>query len=235
MKKIIIVICAVLVVGLGIFTVGTISAASNDENFLKDYEKTQKVITDVSGKDLSIECHVERVNIEKIDGNDLVLTYFEGEKLVHTLTETNDEIKLETKRKFNFLGITWVNFSEQAVITVGIPSSFNGEIEVESETGGIKAINLGKQKSLDFEVTTGSVEVDGVDADDGEFVSTTGSVKVSNCYFKSDVYLKTTTGSVTAENITTDGKVEIKVTTGSIRAEAECLAAKFTSTTGGIR
>ena len=108
-----------------------------------------------------------------------------------------------------------VNFSVgEIALDVGLPSGFNGTLEVNGATSKIVVgdFNL---NALTSKLTTGALQVNAV-AKEMNMESTTGSIDIyGNSRNFSNVTIHTTTGSINADKMTLQ-KISCKTTTGKI-------------------
>ncbi|HBF15849.1 MAG TPA: hypothetical protein DDW30_09290 [Clostridiales bacterium] len=102
-------------------------------------------------------------------------------------------------------------------LTVEIPAGL--DIEVTSTSAGIAA-ELGKQKNVTLQTTSGAIEVSGTtDAETLRLGTTSGAIDLEQLTAKS-LTAETTSGSVRVQEVNVTESVRLGSTSGSIRAES---------------
>lgn len=208
-------------------------AVSGEKN-MKKYEKIERKVG-IDGKSkLKVKCEIEKINVTATDGNEIVFTYYEGEKLQHDLTDKDGEVVLETRNKTWFFRRFGLD-NDMFTIDVAVPRAFSGDLILEAATGAINVRDLLKVKELRAKVSTGSVRVENLKAEKAFFETSTGSITVSSAEILGDAEIKATTGSVKAENVKVGGRLEVNVTTGSLKCDAEAEKIALKATTGDVK
>ncbi len=235
MKKAIIIFCIILAAGLTLAITGAIVLTATGYNDMSNYEKTEKRVETGGNVKLKVKCEIEKINVTATDGNEIVFSYYEGEKLRHDLTDKDGEVVLKTRNKtWFFWNRFWLD-KDMLTIDVAVPRAFSGDLILEAATGAINVRDLLKVKELRAEVSTGSVRAENLKAEKAFFEATTGSVTVSDVEILGDAEIKATTGSVKAENIKAGGRLEVNVTTGSLKCDAEAGKLALKATTGDVK
>lgn len=208
-------------------------AVSGEKN-MKKYEKIERKVG-IDGKSkLKVKCEIEKINVTATDGNEIVFTYYEGEKLQHDLTDKDGEVVLETRSKIWFFRRFGLG-KDMLTIDVAVPRAFSGDLILEAATGAINVRDLLKVKELRAKVSTGSVRAENLKEEKAFFETSTGSITVSGVEILGDAEIKATTGSVKAENIKAGGRLEMTVTTGSLKCDAEAEKIALKATTGDVK
>ena len=208
-------------------------AVSGEKN-MKKYEKTERKVG-IDGKSkLKVKCEIEKINVTATDGNEIVFTYYEGEKLQHDLTDKDGEVVLETRNKTWFFRRFGLD-KDMFMIDVAVPRAFSGDLILEAATGAINVRDLLKVKELRAKVSTGSIRAEKLKAEKAFFETSTGSVTVNGAEILGDAEIKATTGSVKAENVKAGGRLEVNVTTGSLKCDAEAGKLALKATTGDVK
>lgn len=234
MKKVIIVLCIILAVGIAVSVTGLIIYAANGGNDMSNYEKIEKKATLNADGKIEISGKVESVNVYATDGEQLELSYYDGKKLSHEYSDDGGNVTLKTSFHSWFFGF-WFHFDpDKIAISVGVPRSFKGELDLSGATGDITVRGIEGLSELEANVSTGAVTVENVKAEKCKLTATTGYVNVNGLTAAGDVLLKSTTGAVKAYGVTTKGLVKTEVTTGKTEIEADCGYFRAKSTTGGV-
>ena len=230
MKKALIVITVLLIVGAVAGVTGSVIYAAND-GVMKDAEK-KSVNLDYSGEDLSIETDFDKIEVEVIDGNQITFDYYESEKVKRTIENEEGEISFETESPHFF---NWF-IGNKYVLKIGVPQDFGGKLEIESETGSV-VVDLNKVtcKEINVEVTTGNLTIKNATCtDDFSLETTTGSIIAENIAAGVSAKVEVTTGNLELRNLSAKD-VKIKMTTGSLKkGEINCQSFSAEATTGSL-
>lgn len=234
MKKFIIALCIILAVGIVVSVTGVIIYAANGGNDMANYEKTEKTATLNADGKIEISGMVESINVYATDGEQLELSYYEGKRLAHDYSDEGGNVTLKTRFNSWFFGF-WFHFNpDKIAISVGVPRSFKGELDLSGATGDITVRGIENLNELEANISTGEVTVESVKAEKCKLTATTGSVNVNGLTANGDVLLKNTTGGIKAYGIVTKGLVKTEVTTGKTEIEADCKIFRAKSTTGSV-
>lgn len=230
MKKALIVIIVLLIVGAVAGVTGSVIYAAND-GVMKDAEK-KTVKLDYSGEDLSIESDFDKIEVEVIDGNQIIFDYYESEKVKRTIENEEGEISFETEAPHFF---NWF-IGNKYVLKISVPQDFGGKLEIESETGSVLVnLNEVRCKEIDIEITTGNVTIKNATCTgDFSLETTTGSIIAENIAAGVSAKVEATTGNVEIRNLSAKD-VKIKMTTGSLKkGEINCQSFSAEATTGSL-
>lgn len=230
MKKMLIVIIGLLIVGAVAGVTGSVIYASNG-GAMKDAEKKTSKIN-YSGENLSIDSDFDIIEVEIVEGNQIIFEYYESEKVKRTIENEEGEISFETEAPHFFNWFT----KNKYVLKIGVPQEFCGKLEIESETGSV-LVDLNKVtcKEIDVEVTTGNLTIKNATCTgDFSLETTTGSIIAEKINVGVNANIKATTGNVEVNGLSANG-VMIKVTTGSLKkGEIDCQSFSAEATTGSL-
>ena len=215
MKKLIIILCIIIGVGLTIGIVGVIVSAVNGGSNMKEVKKTE---TYSAGENLKIKTYTDDIKVSVGDGEEIKFVYYESNKHKVEIKRENGGISFEVRRKFTFFSFDWFN-KDKRNVSVILPKSFNG--------------------SLDIDVSTGFIEADlsGVTVDNFSSNATTGDTKITNVTTVGNAEFHCSTGRITASTINAGGTLDIKCTTGGVTFENVIANDKLTAegTTGSVK
>lgn len=230
MKKMLIVIIVLLIVGAVAGITGSVIYAANGGVMQGAEKKSAKL--DYSGEDLSIESDFDKVEIEVVEGNQIFFDYYESEKVKRTIKNEEGEISFETEAPHFFNGF----IGNKYVLKIGVPQEFCGKLEIESETGSV-LIDLKKVtcKEIDVEATTGSLTIKNATSTGVcSLETTTGSIIAENINAGVSANLKATTGNVKVDNFSAK-EIKIQITTGSLEeGKIDCQSFSAEATTGNL-
>lgn len=230
MKKALIIIIVLLIVGAVAGIMGSVIYAA-DGGVMQDAEKKTFKL-DYNGEDLSIEADFDKIEVEVVEGNQIIFDYYESDKVKRTIENEEGEISFETEAPHFF---NWF-ISNKYVLKIGVPHEFGGKLEIESETGGILAdLNKVTCKEIEVEVTTGNLTIkNATSLGVCSLEATTGSIIAENIDVATSANIKATTGNVEIRNLSAKD-VEIKITTGHLKeGKIDCQSFSAEATTDNL-
>lgn len=230
MKKALIIIIVLLIVGAVAGIMGSVIYAA-DGGVMQDAEKKTFKL-DYNGEDLSIEADFDKIEVEVVEGNQIIFDYYESDKVKRTIENEEGEISFETEAPHFF---NWF-IGNKYVLKIGVPQEFGGKLEIESETGGILAdLNKVTCKEIEVEVTTGNLTIkNATSLGVCSLEATTGSIIAENIDVATSANIKATTGNVEIRNLSAKD-VEIKITTGHLKeGKIDCQSFSAEATTGNL-
>lgn len=221
-----------MVAGIGLAAVGTVSGATwnwrfnfsdfkihtGSDNYIKEtktLEAFDKLIIDTSTID---------INITK--GNEYSITYFVPEDRKPEISSKNGvtTINFEKDNSITFLDFSFMfNHEENSYVNITIPDSEAVKvIDITSSTADIKISSLSidgkiststgdirleknKMGDMGFSVSTGDIYIDNCSIDSLETKASTGEVKLTNSIITGKYTSKTSTGDVTISGSELDG------------------------------
>lgn len=230
MKKALIIIIVLLIVGAVAGIMGSVIYAA-DGGVMQDAEKKTFKL-DYNGEDLSIEADFDKIEVEVVEGNQIIFDYYESDTVKRTIENEEGEISFETEAPHFF---NWF-IGNKYVLKIGVPQEFGGKLEIESETGGILAdLNKVTCKEIEVEVTTGNLTIkNATSLGVCSLEATTGSIIAENIDVATSANIKATTGNVEIRNLSAKD-VEIKITTGHLKeGKIDCQSFSAEATTGNL-
>lgn len=230
MKKALIIIIVLLIVGAVAGIMGSVIYAA-DGGVMQDAEKKTFKL-DYNGEDLSIEADFDKIEVEVVEGNQIIFDYYESDKVKRTIENEEGKISFETEAPHFF---NWF-IGNKYVLKIGVPQEFGGKLEIESETGGILAdLNKVTCKEIEVEVTTGNLTIkNATSLGVCSLEATTGSIIAENIDVATSANIKATTGNVEIRNLSAKD-VEIKITTGHLKeGKIDCQSFSAEATTGNL-
>ena len=216
-----IIAACLIVVGAIIFT-GVMTVLKWDFKKLSTakYQTNTHNITDTF-KNISVETDTADIDFVISQNDKISVVCKEQENLKHRVKVSNEtlEIKLEdTRQWYEHIGI---NFSNTK-ITVYLPQSEYGDLNVKNSTGDIKTSKELNFQSIDIKGSTGHVANLASAQNKIKIKLSTGDIKIENITAKS-LDLAVSTGKINVNDVKCEGDIKIKVTTGKARLKnAEC-------------
>lgn len=245
-KTLIIVLCSVLgvcLIGAGI----TAAVLFGTGNLLKggvnlgNVNKTEQL--DFSGvTKVKISSDIAELTVTPSDNPTANLTGTSVPDIAEfTVAKNNNELVITMRVKQPYFTLNFSKFE----LTVGMPASFNGDVEIQSHTGSAEmtGFNLNNAvvtndtgrvtldvgaKTVTASTSTGSISFEGGNRDyqSVELKANTGAVSASNIKSANSVACTDHTGGVTLENViaetiiasTNTGKVTLKGCSGALTA-----------------
>lgn len=251
MKKMIVVLLIVLLIGVAIAAVGFIIACNaagelDEKSASFDYYAGDNIIVDCTTSDVIVSVGGE--------GDKLKINYYENKTIKAEVVKNGNDISFIVDKKSNFF--IWNAFSKKTAVTVTLPKNFDGNATLKTNTGKIvfdaDGITVGKLEAV---ISTGEMSLNSVTVSDSASIkSATGKISVNNMFVANtltagattgsmdingvtvggDLSLNLTTGNVTVAGGKVGGHVSATVTTGKINVEADVKKAVLNSTTGNI-
>ena len=213
MKKLIIILCIIIGIGLTIGIVGVIVSAVNGGSNMEEVKKTE---TYSAGENLKINTYTDDIKVSVGDGEEIQFVYYESAKHKAEIKRENGEIFFEMRRKL--LNFDWFGKNKRT-ITVILPKSFSGSLDINVSTGVIEADLSGVTvNNFSSNATTGDTKITNVTTvGNAEFHCSTGRIKASTINAGGSLDIKCTTGGIETENATIGGNLVAEGTTGSIK------------------
>lgn len=213
MRKLIIILCIIIGIGLTIGIVGVIVSAVNGGSNMEEVNKTE---TYSAGENLKISTYTDDIKVSVGDGEEIQFVYYESAKHKAEIKRENGEISFEVRRKL--LNFDWFGKNKRT-ITVILPKSFSGSLDINVSTGVIEADLSGVTvNNFSSNATTGETKITNVTTvGNAEFHCSTGRIKASTINAGGSLDIKCTTGGVTFENVVANGKLTAEGTTGSVK------------------
>ncbi len=251
MKKLIIILCIIIGVGLTIGIVGVIVSAVNGGSNMEEVKKTE---TYSAGENLKIKTYTDDIEVSVGDGEEIRFEYYESNNHKVEIKRENGGISFEVRRKFTFFSFDWFN-KDKRDVSVILPKSFNGSLDIDVSTGSIEADLSGITiNEFSSNATTGETEIENISVvGDAKIHCTTGKIEVSEIKVGGSFDIKCTTGGIETENAAVGGnlvadsstgsikllnvkakEMAVKETTGSATLNVDCNVLNIKSTTGRI-
>lgn len=214
MKKLIVILCIIIGIGLTIGIVGIIVSAANGGSDMEEVKKTE---TYSAGENLKIKTYTDDIKVSVGDDDELRFVYYQSDNHKVEIKRENGGVFFEVRRKFTFFNFDWFNKNKRDV-TVKLPKDFSGSIDIDVSTGFIEA-DLSGVTVNDFSsnATTGETKIKNVTAvGNAKFHCTTGKLDVSEINVGGSLDIKCTTGGIKAENATAGGNLVANSSTGRV-------------------
>lgn len=270
--KLILIIIAVcfLVVGLLVFIVA-MAALKFDATKLS----TVKYVTntyEVSGNfdDITIDVTTSEIEFVSSENGQCKVVCYENEKEKHSVTVNDGALKIstiDTRKWYDRFGFTFTS----PKITVYLPQSGYSSLSIKTHTGNIKipdgfafeSMNISGttanvecradvSKTVNINLSTGDITLNGAALGEAELSVTTGKITVNSVICSgnitagvstgrtelTDVSCKNltsrgTTGDVTLKNVVAGGLLSVERSTGDVRFDGSDAAELYVKTTTG--
>lgn len=213
-KKIIIIACLLLVIGLLIFIV-TMSANGWDFKAFGTVKYSQILHTALDEFD-SIEINEDTADIEfSLSSDDrCIVDCYEDIKMKHSVYVENGTLKINVvneKKWYDYIGFSF----KSPKITIYLPEKEYNSLVIDTSTGDIDIPKDFTFNSVDISISTGDVCVLGSAKDTLKIEGSTGDIDINNEYIGS-IYASLSTGDISISSIKNSGNINIDVTTGDI-------------------
>ncbi|MDD4315943.1 MAG: DUF4097 family beta strand repeat-containing protein [Clostridia bacterium] len=206
MKTAIKVVVSLLILGVILAVIGLIVIDFDFAN-ISSYFKTDKdyTVTQTSSEYAATGIVIESDNriVKLIPSTDAKysIKYYQSEYDKVTYTEADGVIRIKAKmekRKW------WLNLgrtsNEVRTILIGVPTSFEGTIDVETSNGDVTADNLGELQRLSLESSNGDITAKSMNVDGAVTLnSSNGDISISVLSSSAKVYARTTNGEITID------------------------------------
>ena len=230
-------IVAAALVASGIIMFGVIMAMLKWD-FLKlstaNYESNSYEI-DEDFNNISIKTDTADIAFLPSEDGKCKVVCHENEKEKHEVTVQNDTLAINNtnnKKWYDHIHIG-INF-ETTKITVYLPESEYGSLNIKESTGAVEISKIFKFKSIDIIASTGDIKSSASVSDILKIKTSTGKINVSGISAGS-IDLSVTTGNIEASDIKCEGDVKIKVSTGRTKlTNVECKNIISNGDTGDI-
>lgn len=206
--------------------VGTITVTDSDFGFVTNQYESEFPASSI--KKIEAELVYERLVFEVWDGNTvkvLIESTLDKNKIPE-ISSSGNTLRIATRKNMKF-GINLGTWNVKTYVTVSIPKSLasNSGLELDANTvsGSITMEEL-TARSIEADTTSGSIKVYDCFAKELDCESVSGSVTVDNGEY-SDAEMKTTSGSIKLYATTTD-RFKLESVSGSIKCETKAVPAK---------
>lgn len=240
-------IAGMILFGIG-FRYAHKAAAKN--NAPVDYVKKEYVCKDAAKIDvIRTELTSEAVTVEKISGDDIVVTYFVNEEKPAIKVHDQSGALIVEKipydyQKGEFFHVTDIfayiqngNYDmDYRDVVIGVPEKFRGEYEIGLVSGNLKLEDVPAKEDISVNLSSGSVKLSDLEVAGNVSVhGISGSIKVENVTSAGDQTYEATSGSINLDHVSCDGTIDCSEISGRIkgdRVSAKNLICETTS--GGI-
>jgi len=204
LNKILKISMVVIIVGIVLTAIGLIVVGPNFEGLIDrfniddQYESVSKTGT-LEVANVKIEAINRRIIVVASDQGEVVIDYFESERDYFIYSFEDGIMHLKNKTVWPTIRLipTWVS-SEINTITIHLPSSYSGKLDLMTTNGAIDIQDIPVLESIHSHTTNGSSLV--------KNTKTTGNMHVSS-----------TNGEIKIEDTEVEGELEAETTNGSIR------------------
>lgn len=233
MKRIVIILSVVFGIGVLISVAGGVAylvGGGADKNVeRKSYE------TKYENEGLLVNSFADDVEISVIDGDNVVIDYYESDKIKREISVDEGVIAFKTKAERSFFDVNLPGVKDLD-LKIGLPKTFSGKVTVKGSVGEVD-LSFGDLEiaELNVSLTTGDVELLNANVNGKAYIETSaGGIDIKGLNAK-NVEFKATTGSIESERVVAEN-VKVKITTGSLKKfNAECDTFRAETTTGGVK
>jgi hypothetical protein len=235
----------IVVIGVVLSTIGVVVIGQDFESIVARYNKDDEfTFVSQSSTSNTTKIIVQGINRKIIVvptlETEITLEYYESEKDYFEYSDSNGIIHLKNKVKWPqvWLFPNWLS-PHITVVTVYIPESFSGNIELSSTNGAIEATDLPQINSIKASTTNGSVSFKRLDVLTNLFANTTnGNVLIEDSIVVGSIDAGTTNGQVSSTR-NTSNTILLESTNGAIvvqqRGVKETYKIDVRTTNGKIR
>lgn len=203
MKTAVKIFISIIIIGVILALVGLIiidfdfgNLVNADEEYTLNEDSAEETIND-----LVIDVDDRIIKLIRTGDEELSFSYYEADNDIVTVKEQNEVLTIEAEKqpkKWRWFHVQTTS-SKVRTITVFLPQTFSGEINVTTANGSIYVEELGTLKSLDLTSKNGSIEVK----------------KVS---INEDTYLRTSNGTIIVEDVSCYAELNMRTNNGKVEA-----------------
>ncbi|MCL2522459.1 MAG: DUF4097 domain-containing protein [Erysipelotrichales bacterium] len=232
---------AFIVVGIFISFVAWIVAGFDRSNMHKfrDLEEMRFDASLVDINEINFDTANSAFRIESIAGNEIIIEYYQHRYLSYEILVVDGVLTMRNthtgRRPWTHYVMNSGFFNDERV-TVFLPASFNGDLNIQTRTGSIRSSDTFNLRNVVITATTGSIFLSNITAESLQIVASTGSINLTNIDLNGSLRTTNTTGSVRLNNVDAYN-IEVTANTGSVtfdRVKSET-SVKIDTTTGTIR
>lgn len=219
MKKLIIVLGAILGVGILLIGIGIIIIVANPEKFggftEGDYEE-KHLTEEQTVTSLYLDIGSDAIEILPSDDGKLSITYYENNRRYYEYSYKNGKVVFTQKQKTWFSwGIGKIN---RPIAKIYLPDTVTDTLDIDMASGSIKTdIDKITVKNLKVDVASGSVNIANVEAEEVDIEVSSGSIKISDVIAK-DFDIDVASGVLNFDNCTAKN-MRIEVSSGTLKIE----------------
>ena len=184
----------------------------------KDYQYKEDVF-DFNAKEIAVEAENRLVKFEPSSDNRIKVAYYESSKDTVYAAQKNDKLSVYNRdRKRRWFVFDFVSANVRT-ITIWLPQSFEGDINVETSNGSITLDDIGTLVELDLTTSNGKITLEKLSAKQEIKLSTSnGNINIKNVSCYSEINASTSNGKLNIEKMmasrfdgrTSNGKVIMK-------------------------
>ncbi|MFW5780287.1 MAG: DUF4097 family beta strand repeat-containing protein [Bacillota bacterium] len=197
-----IVIIGVLLGAVGLIIIasqyGSLSAFFDAEN---DYVKYEQTLYDIPNE-IVVNADNRMIKIQKNNEENVYMSYYEGENDIVTYNDNNDSLSIDAEQDQDIFWFFNFNFrrvpSEKRTITIKVPQTFEGSLDIRTLNGAITVDDLATIESAELRTSNGAVTVEKV------------SIEKSS-------RLKSKNGAITARNVSCHGVLRMETSNGKVK------------------
>jgi len=232
---------AFIVVGIFISFVAWIVAGFDRTNMHKfrDLEEMRYEATLEGINKINFDTSNSAFRIESTTGSEIIIEYFHHRYLSYEVVRDNGTLTMRNtqdgRRPWHHYVMNSGFFNDQR-ITVFLPVSFNGDLNIQTRTGSIRSSNVLSLNNVSITATSGSIVFNNLTAESLEIEASTGSIQLSNVTLNETLNVNTTTGAIRLNNVKAYD-IDVRASTGSVtfdRVTSETNI-RINTTTGAIR
>ncbi len=172
---------------------------------------------------IELELDDRSVEVVEYEGDEIVLEFYASQyDSIEVKEERTTFIgKIETKRGFFFnfdLASLFDNRGyEQKTVLLHLPSSYIGDIDIDTSNGGIILKDIEKLGDVELETSNGPVTVDNMTLDRLEIKTSNGKVSLGNL-FADRITAKTSNGVISTLSVRAHETLSLTTSNGGITA-----------------
>ena len=182
---------------------------------------------------ISLRTETAHITVLPADGAEAYVVCREQENLRHTVTVTDGTLTValsDDRKWYEYIGIS----TESSSVTLYLPEAEYGDLLIRGSTSDVGISEDFRFESMDVQVSTGDIRVDGIAAEDFSVTVSTGKAELSDIRCE-NLSAAGSTGDLLLKRVRASGSMRLSRDTGDIRLEA-CDAAelKIRTDTGDV-
>ena len=173
---------------------------------------------------ISLRTETAHITVLPADGAEAYVVCRESENLRHTVTVDDGTLTValsDDRKWYEYIGIS----TESSTVTLYLPEAEYGDLLIRGSTSDVGISEDFRFESMDVQVSTGDIRVDGIAAEDISVTVSTGKVELSDIRCE-NLSSAGSTGDLLLMRVRASGSMRLSRDTGDIRFEA-CDAAEL--------
>ena len=147
--------------------------------------------------EIQIKSRLSQVSVVAGNGDDIMVYWSDTDRRTTTATQDGEVLKVEDKGEIGFYDVLgFIQLKEDKELTLEIPISFTGSLEIESRDEFVRVFGVEGLESLSVETTIGAIEITTVEALDYQLSSKGGNISLHGVSCGSGISANTNNGNI---------------------------------------